>query len=105
MLTYIYRADLYCDDCAKQIKASLGFSHEGQSEHTFDSGDYPKGPYPAGESDTPDHCGNCGVFLENSLTGDGERYVLDAIRAGTGNPEVLATWKEFYSYLFTEEED
>lgn len=105
MLTYIYQADLYCEDCAKQIKAELAYSHESQSENTFDSGDYPKGPYPAGESDTPDHCGGCGIFLENSLTGDGEQYVKDAIRAGTGDPEVLATWKEFYSYLFPEEED
>jgi hypothetical protein len=105
MLAYVYQADLYCEDCATQIKAELAYSHEGQPEHLFDSDEYPKGPYPAGESDTPDHCGNCGVFLENSLTGDGEQYVKDAIQDGTGDPEVLATWKEFYSYLFTEEED
>jgi len=105
MLTYIYRADLYCEDCAKQIKARLNFSHEHLDIDTFDSGDYPAGPYPAGESDTPDHCGGCGIFLENPLTGDGEQYVKDAIQDGTGDPEVLATWKEFYSYLFTEEED
>ena len=105
MLAYVYQADLYCEDCVSAIKASLGFSHEGQSEHTFDSDEYPKGPYPAGDSDTPDHCGQCGIFLENSLTGDGEQYVKDAIQNGTGDPEVLATWKEFYSYLFTEEED
>ena len=105
MLAYVYQADLYCEDCANAIKAELGFICEGLSEYTFDSDVYPKGPFPAGDSDTPDHCGACGIFLENSLTGDGEEYVKDSIRVGTGDPEVLATWKEFYSYLFPEEED
>jgi hypothetical protein len=53
MLAYVYQADLYCEDCATQIKAELAYSHEGQPEHLFDSDEYPKGPYPAGESDTP----------------------------------------------------
>lgn len=105
MDTYIFQAALYCTDCANEIKWQLDFSHEGQPEHLFDSGDYPKGPYPASESDTPDHCDSCHVHLENPLTGDGEDYVREALSDGTGNPEVLAEWRAFYSYLFTEQED
>ena len=42
------------------------------NEYTWDSDDYPKGPYPVEESDIPQHCGTCGIFLENPLTDYGE---------------------------------
>jgi hypothetical protein len=39
------------------------------AEHTYDSDKFPKGPLAdgGGESDCPQHCDTCGVFLENPL--------------------------------------
>ena len=48
------------------------------------------------ESDTPTHCAVCGDLIDHALTGDGYAYVLDALRAGTGNPEVLTQWTQRY---------
>jgi hypothetical protein len=107
MDAYIYQADIYCESCGKAIRAKL--DAEGRTpanvsdERTFDSDDYPKGPYSdgGGESDIPQHCGNylaCGVFLENPLTHDGEQYVRQAINVDHAN---IKEWREYYAYLFT----
>ena len=106
MNVYIYRAALYCEDCGKAICAELGHKFDGVSEYDFDSDEYPKGPFLAGESDGPEHCDCCGLFLENPLTGDGENYVLDTLLMADYDPEPvedrpwLDEWADFYSYLF-----
>jgi hypothetical protein len=53
-------------------------THGAQS--TEDSDTWPQGPYDSGggEADTPQHCDQCGVFLENPLTSDGDDYLLEA---------------------------
>ena len=106
MNVYVYRADLLCEECGEA--ARLGLNAQGKSpadlddESTFDSDDYPKGPYPdgGGEADTPQHCGKCGLFLMNSLTATGEESVtrsVQAYRDGHGGTwEVLKEWLEFY---------
>lgn len=101
MEVYVYRADLYCVECAEALKDLIpkppGMNPKDES--TWDSDDYPKGPYPngGGESDSPHHCNRCGVFLRNPLTDLGRRIVeRDLIGAGEGSPEVLAQWGEFY---------
>lgn len=53
-----------------------------------------------GEADCPQHCDTCGKFLRNPLTPDGENYVVDAIEQGDGDAEILAAWRDEYSYLF-----
>lgn len=110
MDAYIYQADLYCADCTKSIKARV--AKEGNVppnpdiEDSFDSDTYPKGPYAdgGGESDSPSHCAGCGVFLENSLTTDGENYVRERIQEDANSRrthnDTIRTWREFYSYLF-----
>lgn len=108
MDVYIYQASLYCKKCGDQLCEELP-KPEGMdlsNRHTWDSDDYPKGPYPrgGGESDNPHHCDGCGKFLENDLTEEGEQYVLEKVNSGYGNPEVLETWKEFYSYLFEDDD-
>lgn len=86
MNAFIYCADLFCPDCVAAIKRDLdsqGLKPEDtRDECSFDSDDYPKGPFSngGGESDSPAHCGACGVPLENDLTSDGVEYVLGAIR-------------------------
>lgn len=112
MKTYIYNADVYCEDCGRELRRRI--AKEGsrpanpRDEYSYDSGDYPKGPYDGEDntSDTPQHCGNgddCldplvidgekyGKFLENPLTVDGEQYVRDQ-----HDGKVLAAmWMKFY---------
>lgn len=123
MEVYMYAADLYCEDCGEAIRESLdaeGKKPEDPSDEcTFDSDDYPKGPYldGGGESDSPCHCGSgedcvnaivlpdgrkVGAFLENPLTGDGIDYVKEAIREGcesktrSGSSVARHVWAEFY---------
>jgi hypothetical protein len=103
MNAYAYKAALYCEHCANEIKKNLERSTgKPPIDMRDDSEAWPQGPYSNGadEADTPQHCDCCHAFLENPLTGDGENYVKEAIKANSGNPAVLTTWKEFYSYLF-----
>ena len=99
MQAYIYNADIYCSDCKKAIIKRL--KNEGVEPTEFDSEAWPQGPYEngGGESDYPQHCGDCQVFMENSLTSDGEEYVIAAAKDALGG-DVAKEWKEYYSYLF-----
>jgi len=84
----------------KTLAKALGFDPENESE--YDSGDYPKGPIDSGggEADSPQHCGHCGVFLDNPLTGDGDEYVaqafFDHLVFGDGNRVILREWFAAY---------
>lgn len=112
MKAYMYCAAMYCGPCGENLRAQLDAAGkrpaDPNAESTYDSDDYPKGPYSAGggEADTPQHCDACGVHLENPLTPDGVAYVADAIRAfdqeGDGTADVIATWREFYRAAVTE---
>lgn len=81
MNAYVFQAALYCEDCGNAIKAELDLAKktpdEPDDEHTFDSDEYPKGPYSdgGGEADCPQYCDDCGEFLENPLTSDGMQWV------------------------------
>ena len=89
---FIYQAELLCTDCGNRTVERL------EQANVFDHGDSDGFPQEeiVCESDTPDHCAGCGVFLENPLTPDGVAYVREALRAGTGDSETLATWRAFY---------
>lgn len=95
MDVYIYRADIYCEDCGERLcrerLPEIEFPRETNSrdtgfrpddETTYDSDYYPKGPYPGGggESDSPVHCGDCGVYIGAPLTQDGAKYVVETVR-------------------------
>lgn len=90
MDVYVYCADIYCEDCGLAIKAELK-----KTDDTGDSGDYPQGPYSdgGGESDCPQHCGDCHTFLENPLTSDGYDYVREA---AAGGGICVKTWLDYY---------
>ena len=92
MDAYIYQADIYCEMCIKGIKEAVL-----SDPYLTYNGDPPKGPFPdgGGEADSPQHCGTCGVFLENPLTTDGEDYVRKALT----HPGILTEWEKFYDYL------
>jgi hypothetical protein len=126
MYGYIYQAAVVCDDCALKIKKDLNRkAWEGKipeaeipsdptDERSFDSDDYPKGPYDMGdeESDSPQHCDKCGIFLENQLTSEGEEYVIEAVREnreakkkGKKSNPVVEEWERHYDYLDFDEDE
>ena len=80
---YIYKADLHCLSCGDKIKDNIPVPKDFS---TIDSDDYPF-LVENGESDIPQYCGTCGIFLENPLTSDGYTYVQKSNNEG---------WKEFY---------
>ncbi len=105
---FVYNDDVYCFSCGEKLRNRLPVPQGVDLEdgNTFDSDEYPKGPYSGQEglADTPQYCAGCGVFLENPLTEDGEDYVRETIAFKNGNPKVRKEWQEFYSYLFAKPE-
>ncbi|MDX2116264.1 MAG: hypothetical protein SFZ24_11695 [Planctomycetota bacterium] len=117
MEVYVFQAALYCEDCGQAIADELiarGVADPGDSDA------FPQGPYPegGGEADVPQHCdvaGHClnavrsgehavGAFLENPLTGDGRRYLAEAI-ATRPDSEVVRLWAEFYGEGLGEDDE
>ena len=101
-----YHPVAYMDDCRddKQRWPSHVTAQDRSDETTYDSDDYPKGPYAngGGEADTPQHCDECQLFLENPLTSDGVAYVREAIaearRRRRGKLSVACNiWRKFYA--------
>jgi len=97
---YMWNADLYCKPCGEAIAATLPEPTEWEHEHS-DSNDYPvEYDSSEGESDTPDHCGECNLFLERNLTEDGVRYVRelasDYIESSNELSETVQQWVDFY---------
>ena len=90
---YAFNAELLCASCGAEAQGN-----NSDMANSTDSDHYPQGPYGdgGGESDCPQHCGTCGLFLDNPLTDDGRAYVRAALRDGTGNPATLATWRDAY---------
>ena len=106
MNAYIYQAALYCERCGNEIRERL--TAEGKApanpddEITYDSDDFPKGPYPdgGGEADCPQHCDSCNCHLENPATADGANHirqsVLDFLCSNDGAEDVIETWRAYY---------
>jgi hypothetical protein len=96
MDVYIYQGGLYCEDCARIIL------EEKRNMFSDDSDERPCGPYPdgGGESDTPQHCEDCGCFLENSLTEYGLDYVRESVRECVASDDMdsvaIKEWAPFY---------
>ncbi|PWU23555.1 MAG: hypothetical protein C5B48_08410 [Candidatus Rokuibacteriota bacterium] len=82
---YVYQADTYCDSCGERIREQLsravreldgfdrkyviaaglaGVPTDPDDESSYDSDDYPKGPYPEEPTDGPDHCASVSECLE-----------------------------------------
>lgn len=103
---YIYNAAFLCEACGEALMSQL--DKEGKKpanvkdESSFDSDQYPKGPFDdgGGESDSPNHCDACREFLENPLTDDGYEYIrqllLEHQSSGRGDAKVLLEWAKYY---------
>lgn len=128
MDVYVYQAALWCEECTSEIclEINLPQGADIENESSWDSDDYPKGPYNdgGGEADCPQHCDSCHIFLENPLTGDGVAYVLDSLasymskddcelgdslraqyvsdRAQDDGQAILAQWALHYDYIWNQ---
>ena len=113
---YTYDADIHCPDCSEKV-FGLKLTHpelvgdpidsEGNEVHPIFSIDE--------AGDTPDHCGDCGAFIDNSWSGETVKYAITALReyvydtmmdeATKGNPETLDTWVENLEWCATDKTD
>lgn len=104
---YIYQADVYCDECGDGICNQLLANDPDapahpEDESSFDSGDFPKSAnVESEESDHPEHCAQCGVFLRNPLTQAGYEYVEDALD-NYPLTKHLTDWAEEYGFTCNE---
>jgi hypothetical protein len=101
MNAYAYRAALYCEPCADDVKRRLapqfGFRRMNSrgvaiSDGTLGSADshhWPQGPRPdgGGEADTAQHCAACAAPLGNPLTAaDAPPSITEQLFALGGSP-------------------
>lgn len=114
MDAYIYQAALLCEDCANKIITQLTSKGKAPAntydETTYDSDDFPKGPYSngGGEADSPQYCDQCREHLENPLTEDGveqlrQSYVL-LIVGGCRGIYVPKSFSEKYPQYLTKQQ-
>jgi hypothetical protein len=105
MNAYIFQADIYCSDCARNIREMLPLDARASD----DSDSYPQGPYAngGGESDVPEHCAECGTFLENPLTSEGYDYLRNECRSGPidGYNDTVKEWLAYYDIDADEDEE
>lgn len=116
MNAYIYAADFYCDACGENIRADITAAGRApanpDNESSYDSDQFPKGPYSdgGGESDYPCHCAGCNAFLDNPLTPDGVAYVRAAFADDrdwrSGAPleagSILEQWRNAWPDIWAE---
>jgi hypothetical protein len=116
-MAYIYRADIYCDDCGRAICERLQAAGKAPADPdngwSYDSDDYPKRAGDDEESDTPEHCaagercvnairlpsGGMVGHLFGELTLAGVEYVKESLEeatAGFGSKEVVELWQQHY---------
>ncbi len=116
----IYAADMWCEDCAEEIKRRIRAEGNAPTDEddqgSYDSDEFPKDCDVSCESDTVEHCAageDCinaidfgdwkiGCWLENDLTDSGNDYVMEAVREGREGAfdnDVTELWAEYYDYL------
>ena len=103
MDAYIYQAALWCETCTAEIKGRVAppAHYDPDNESSYDSDEYPKGPYSdgGGEADVPQHCDGCGAFLRNRLTDAGDAYVRGEVESLRLRKAQVREWLEVYDYL------
>jgi hypothetical protein len=107
----VYQADVWCDDCGRDIEERLRAEgkapEDALDQSSYDSGEFPKWASDDDEADSPQHCAageDCldfteingqryGRFLHNELTSEGVAYVKAAFREGG---RVARFWADMY---------
>lgn len=94
---YLFRAALLCQPCGLAYMAAHSAPAwvNMNDESSYDSDDWPKGPFPngGGESDSPCFCDHCGAFLQNPLTPDGLAYVSGLAAEGRLRPDLIQAYR------------
>lgn len=121
---YSYNADTFCPDCTIEYIRIIdpSITSEGISKILQGEVEFPDnegnpihpifGTQEAG--DTPDHCGDCGEFIDTSWSGDTVDYAVEALEQYVGgyfkqseirhgNPEVLDIWAENLGFCIIDE--
>jgi len=121
-MAYTYQADIYCDQCGREIMSML--DARGQ-EDTGDSDDYPQWASDDEETDCPQHCGSgeecldyallsdgtkIGCLVGTTLTSEGVEYVKNAVaeshRLGEVASVAIEVWEKEFSWIdFPNEEE
>lgn len=103
---FLFRAALLCEACARAHMAANPPPPwaDLDNESTWDSDDWPKGPFPdgGGEADSPCHCDTCGRFLWNPLTPDGAAYVAALFRDGRVRADLADDWRAAYGFALAD---
>lgn len=119
-MPFIYQADVWCDDCGREIKEILRKQEKATHDHYYrdDSDMWPiETDSCSDEADSPQHCAGyqecpnaerfdgrlVGQFLKNSLTTDGIEYVLETHKEKP--TELTQMWMDFYNLNSNEEAD
>lgn len=120
---YTYDAATHCVDCTAKYARGLMQGDDVEilnaieNETLRDSENNPIHPiFSTDEAgDTPDHCDDCGAFIDNSWSGETQDYAVDAlweyvqdtVIGGRTNPdpEVLDIWLENLQWCMTDAKD
>ena len=92
---YAYEGSHHCTDCARE---RFGGALDGGTAIDLE-GNRPGAGFDTDELDAPASCNDCSEFIMTGLTDTGELYVIDAIMAKKGRPEVLEEWREAFDWL------
>jgi len=123
---YDYNADRYCEKCGLEIikqihktdifKWAIDLEKELTMEELVekleltDSNNYPqKNHINDIDPGTPDHCGNCNVFLEHTLNEECKNYVLETVYCdlsmyGEIGP-IVQQWIDFWEIDINQDSD
>lgn len=98
MDAWIYQSDLLCESCAIERRVKLRHEVITIADADANSDMAPQGPVAngGGEADCPQHCGDCGEFLENPLTPEGYQYIQDMANNKDSHSSVIREWLIFY---------
>lgn len=83
MDAYIYRSDILCKYCGEGVREKINAIGKGppfpNDESTYDSDEYPKGPYAdgGGEADAPQYCAKCKEPLDNPVIPDSKGNTME----------------------------
>lgn len=93
---YAHDDETYCADC---YRARIADAEESAGTDCTD--DDAATIYASTETDTPQHCADCGCLIETAWTRDCRRYVAEKIAEyvtdGAGDPDTLQAWADYAS--------
>lgn len=120
---YMFQGTLYCEDCGQTIQDKIrknGKAPEDEDdENSFDSDDFPKGPFGdgGGEADSPHHCDSnemclnaiklpcrskIGAWLGNSLTHEGSEWLSESIKKSIFENEHSLQVNRLWSFKYAD---